>query len=287
MKKFNKNWLLLSAAIGLGLLSALLMNKAVQQRMDQLDAEANRGSEMVEVVVANRDLEKGDVLAADAVASRQVPKQYVHASAVSPASFSQIENARLQVPLKRGEVVLPAHIDGLGQRVFSTILKKGMRALTFEVDEISSTAGMLRPGDRVDLIYSVKPSDPAASSERVLFPLLSNVSVLATGQAVTKQDTRGTERRYTNVTMEVSPADANRILLAKSTGELTAVLRSPDDEEKNSAAVLTPDALIPGVPKKAGKPSAPVDPQGIEYLIGGGGGGGGGGGNASAATLRG
>jgi pilus assembly protein CpaB len=249
--------------------------------MDQLDAEANRGLEMVEVVVANRDLEKGDVLVADTVASRQVPKQYVHASAVVPASFSQVEDARLQVPLKRGEVVLPAHIDGLGQRVFSTILKKGMRALTFEVDEISSTAGMLRPGDRVDLIYSVKPSDPGASSERVLFPLLSNVSILATGQSVTKQDNRGTERRYTNVTLEVSPADANRILLAKSTGDLTAVLRSPDDQEKNSSAILTPDALIPGLPKKSGKPIAPVVPQGIEYLIGGGGG------NAGVATLRG
>ena len=281
MKKFNKNWLLLSAAIGLGLLSAFLMNKAVQQRMDQLDAEANRGLEMVEVVVANRDLEKGDVLVADAVASRQVPKQYVHASAVVPASFSQVENTRLQVPLKRGEVVLPAHIDGLGQRVFSTILKKGMRALTFEVDEISSTAGMLRPGDRVDLIYSVKPSDPGASSERVLFPLLSNVSILATGQSVTKQDNQGTERRFTNVTLEVSPFDANRILLAKSTGDLTAVLRSPDDQEKNSSAILTPDALIPGLPKRSAKPIAPVDPQGIEYLIGGGGG------NAGVATLRG
>jgi pilus assembly protein CpaB len=281
MKKFNKNWLLLSAAIGLGLLSAFLMNKAVQQRMDQLDAEANRGLEMVEVVVANRDLEKGDVLVADTVASRQVPKQYVHASAVVPASFSQIEDARLQVPLKRGEVVLPAHIDGLGQRVFSTILKKGMRALTFEVDEISSTAGMLRPGDRVDLIYSVMPSYSGASSERVLFPLLSNVSILATGQSVTKQDNRGTERRYTNVTLEVSPADANRILLAKSTGDLTAVLRSPDDQEKNSSAILTPDALIPGLPKKSGKPIAPVVPQEIEYLIGGGGG------NAGVATLRG
>ena len=281
MKKFNKNWLLLIAAIGLGLLSAFLMNKAVQQRMDQLDAEANRGLEMVEVVVANRDLEKGDVLAADAVASRQFPKQYVHASAVVPACFSQVENARLQVPLQRGEVVLPAHIDGLGQRVFSTILKKGMRALTFEVDEISSTAGMLRPGDRVDLIYSVKPSDPGASSERVLFPLLSNVSILATGQSVTKQDNRGTERRYTNVTLEVSPFDANRILLAKSTGDLTAVLRSPDDQEKNSSAILTPDALIPVLPKKSAKPIAPADPQGIEYLIGGGGG------NAGVATLRG
>jgi hypothetical protein len=61
---------------------------------------------------------------------------------------------------------------------------------------------------------------------------------------------------------------------------LTAVLRSPDDQEKNSSAILTPDALIPGLPKKSGKPIAPEVPQDIEYLIGGGG-------NAGVATLRG
>jgi pilus assembly protein CpaB len=280
--KANKNWLLLTAAIGMGLAAAFLMNKAVQQRMAQLDEQARLGHEMVDVVVANRDLGKGDVLSSEVLAVRQIPKQYAHAAAVSPANFAQIENARLQVPIQRGEALLTAHIDGLGSRVFSTILKKGMRALTFEVDEISSTAGMLRPGDRVDLIYSVKTQDQTpGGGERILFPLLSDVSVLATGQSVTKQDAKGAERRYTNVTMEVSPENANRILLAKSTGELTAILRSPDDEKQNGAVVLTPDALIPGYPSRSPKHpgsaapvAAPVARPCVEFLIGGAGDGG-------------
>ncbi len=268
--RINRNWVLVAAAVSLGLLAAYLGNKAVQDRMAQLDEEAQRGQEMVEVVVANRDLGKGDILVSEVLAVRKMPKQYTHASAVPPAAFANIEKARLQVPIKRGEALLQAHIDGLGQRVFSTILQKGMRALTFEVDEISSTAGMLRPGDRVDLIYSVKSHGPTTPGEWFIYPLLSNVSVMATGQSVAKQDAKGAERRYTNVTMEVSPVDANRILLAKSSGEVTAILRNPDDETKNDSPVLTPAALMAGLQKKPAP--APVMGRGIEFMIGGSGG---------------
>ncbi|MFN9707774.1 MAG: Flp pilus assembly protein CpaB [Burkholderiales bacterium] len=276
--KVTQNGGLLLAAVLLGLLAAWLMNRAVQQRMDQLDEIARRGQEMVDVVVANRDLDKGDILASGVLAVRQIPRQYAHTAAVSPANFAQIENARLQVPIRRGEALLPAHLDGLGSRVFSNHLQKGMRALTLEVDEVSSTAGMLRPGDHIDLIYSVKQSGSVSEpDERILFPLLSNVTVLATGQEITKQDARGGERRYANVTLEVTPEDANRILLAKATGDLTAVLRSPDDNNQNQTSMLTPDALIPGYIKKQAKTEAPTysrPSQGIEFLIGGSAGGG-------------
>ena len=275
--KVTQNTGLLLAALLLGLFAAWLMNQAVQQRMDHLDEMARKGQEMVDVVVANRDLDKGDVLTSDTLAVRQIPRQYAHTAAVSPSHFSHIEHARLHVPIRRGEALLPAHLDGLGSRVFSTRLQKGMRALTFEVDEVSSTAGMLRPGDRIDLIYSVKPSGSVSGvDERILFPLLSNVMVLATGQEMTKQDARG-DRRYANVTLEVTPEDANRILLARATGDLTAILRNPDDENKNQASVLTPDALIPGYPKKSAKTVSPIFPspgQSIEFLIGGSGEGG-------------
>lgn len=278
-KRIDKNWLLLVTAVLIGLCAAYLGNEAVQDRMAQLDEEAQRGQEMVEVVVANRDLGQGDILGAEVLAVRKIPKQFSHASAISAAGFADIEKARLQVPIKRGEALLQAHIEGLGQRVFSSILQRGMRALTFEVDEISSTAGMLRPGDRVDLIYAVKAASATTPEERFVFPLLSNVNILATGQSVTKQDARGAERRYTSVTMEVSPADANRILLARASGEVTAILRNPDDQMPNDSPVLTPEVLLATLDRKPAVTVAPVMAPSIEFMVGGGGGGGGGGGN--------
>lgn len=274
----HKNVLLLAAALLMGVAAAWLGHSAVQDRLAQLDEEARHGQEMVEVIVANRDLAKGEVLVSEALAVRPMPRQYVHAAALSPGSFAQVENARLQAPLRRGEALLQAHIEGLGQRVFSTIVPKGMRALTLDVDDISSNAGMLRPGDRVDLIYAARV--PAAigagpAEEQQVWPLLSNILVMATGQSVSKQDAKGGERRYTNVTLELSPADANRVLLAKSTGEVTAILRHPDDDVRNDAPPLTAAALVPGAAARRPPPSPPRPPPrsaaGIEYVIGGGG----------------
>lgn len=269
--RLPRNGLLLGVALAMGLAAAWLGRQAVDERLSQIEQEAQRGQDMVDVVVANRDLAQGDVLTAQVLAVRQIPKQYAHASAISPDRFAQIDSARLQVPLQRGETLLQAHIDGLGQRVFSTILQKGMRALTFEVDEVSSTAGLLRPGDHIDLVYTLKPVGLGGADERQIAPLLSNLRVMATGQSITKQDARGTERRYTNVTLEVSPADANRILLARSTGEVTAILRHPDDEARNDAPLITAASLQPGRATGPSPPSAPARQPGrpIEYVIGG------------------
>lgn len=274
----HKNVLLLAAALLMGVAAAWLGHSAVQDRLAQLDEAARHGQEMVEVIVANRDLAKGEVLVSEALAVRPMPRQYVHAAALPPGSFAQVENARLQAPLRRGEALLQAHIEGLGQRVFSTIVPKGMRALTLDVDDISSNAGMLRPGDRVDLIYAARV--PAAigagpAEEPQVWPLLSNILVMATGQSVSKQDAKGGERRYTNVTLELSPADANRVLLAKSTGEVTAILRHPDDDVRNDAPPLTAAALVPGAAARRTPSSIPRPPPrlaaSIEYVIGGGG----------------
>lgn len=271
VSRLPRNGLLLGLALAMGLAAAWLGRQAVDERLAQIEQEAQRGQDMVDVVVANRDLAQGEVLNAQVLAVRQIPKQYAHVSAISPDRFAQIDSARLQVPLQRGEALLQAHIDGLGQRVFSTILQKGMRALTFEVDEVSSTAGLLRPGDHIDLIYTLKPGGLGGPDERQIAPLLSNLRVMATGQSLTKQDARGTERRYTNVTLEVSPADANRILLARSTGEVTAILRHPDDEARNDAPLITAASLQPGrftaTPPAPSAPRPPLRP--IEYVIGG------------------
>ena len=278
--RHHKHLFLLALALAMGAVAAWLGHAAVREHMAELDDAARRGQEMVEVIVANRDLGKGETLSADALAVRPIPRQYAHAAALPPSSFAQIENARLQVPLRRGEALLQAHIEGLGQRVFSTIVAKGMRALTVEVDDISSNAGMLRPGDHVDLIYAARassvastPGGPGVADDQRVWPLLSNVHVMATGQSVTKQDAKGGERRYTNVTLELSPAEATRVLLAKARGVVTAVLRHPDDAVRNDAPPLGPEALLPGraprrpPPPAAGRPGRLA--TGIEYVVGG------------------
>ncbi|HJV70295.1 Flp pilus assembly protein CpaB [Ideonella sp.] len=263
--KINTNWLLLGAAVLLGAGAVYLSNSLIQRRMSELEAAASKGHELVDVVVAKRDLERGETLSSDVVAVRRVPKEFVHTSAVRPQEFDAFERQRLALPLRRGEPLLPAYAEGHGAGVFSATLKKGLRALTFEVDAVNSISGMLRPGDRIDLIYSTRG---AQNGEEMTMPLLSNVTVLATDQTVTKRaDENGKERSFSTITLEVSPLDADRIIVAKASGQITAVLRHPDDGATNGTHALTTMSLL-------GRTNGAA-PQGrlVEYIVGGSGGG--------------
>jgi pilus assembly protein CpaB len=265
--KINTNWLLLGVAIALGIGAVVLSNHLIQRRMAQLEEDARRGQKTVRVVVAKRDMTRGEPISSDAMAVREVPEDFVNADAVRPDQFGALERQRLAVPLKRGDVLLPVHSEGNGGQVFSATLKKGLRALTFEVDAVNSISGMLRPGDRIDLIYTAKPAFAGSNEGDVTAPLLSNVAVLATDQHLSKRDEDGKERSFSTITLELSPYDANRIIVAKEAGHLTAVLRHPEDEIANTTRALTAANLA-----ARGDGRAALGPS-IEYIVGGGGGG--------------
>ena len=260
--KINTNWLLFLAAVALGIGAVYLSNSMLKSRMAELEEEAKRGQETVDVVVAKKDLERGDTLSSEVLAVRKVPKEYVPQAAVRPNQFDTYANQRLASSMKRGEVLVPAYAEGSGASVFSSTLRKGLRALTFEVDAVNSISGMLRPGDRIDLIYTARS---ASGDREITAPLLSNVSVLATDQTLTKRDDgTGKERTFSTITLELSPMDADRVIVAKAAGRLTALLRHPDDGAHNGTVMLSAAQLMGGA-------QAPADERVIEYIVGGGG----------------
>jgi pilus assembly protein CpaB len=264
--KFNRNWVMLGVAVALGLSATFLSNKLLRDRVASIEEAARRGRTMVNVVVAKKDLERGETLTADVLAVREIPAEYAHSTAIHPNQFGQIENQRLITPLKRGEELLEAHTEGRGVQIFSGLLKKGQRALTFPVDEINSISGMLRPGDKIDLIVTLRDTNPGATTGKdTTFALLSNVTVLATGQQVgrggnSNSNDPASKQTFATVTLETSPEDANRIITAQTTGKLTAVLRNPEDAQPNGVKPLTSsDLMQAGGPRKT-----------IEMIIGGG-----------------
>jgi pilus assembly protein CpaB len=273
--RINKNWLFLGLAAALGIGAVVLSNSLLKHRMQELDAEAHRGQQTVRVIVASRNLARGQSLTSKDLAIREVPREWVHSTALKPADFDTIQNQRLATALKRGETLLQSHLEGRGATVFSANLKKGWRALTFEVDTVNSISGMLRPGDRIDLIYTGKPVQTAnlgglagAEEDNVTLPLLSDVTVLATGQTITKHDAQGQPHDFSTITLEVSPLDADRIIVAKDGGHLTALLRHPEDEARNETQLMNKANLVAGT----GKGSAAPGPY-VEYIVGGSGGG--------------
>jgi pilus assembly protein CpaB len=275
----NKNWLLLAAAIALGGIAFFLSNKAISSRMAQIEEEALRGRTMVKVVVPNRALKAGEVIDSSVVSVREVPSEFVNKSSIDPTAFESINGEALQVDVDRGEPILKNYTASRGGNLFSATLKEGRRALTIEVDDISSFSGMLRPGDRIDLMLTARSpaiAGSAVSSEAkdLTFPMMSNVEVIATGQAQKARPAAGeaAARSFTTVTLDVTPLEATRIIAAKTGGgKLTAVLRNAADKMVNVSGPQTINDVVAALyPNRDG--DKPGMPRFVQYIVGGAGG---------------
>lgn len=239
IRKLNLNsaWLMLSIAIGLGAVGTFLAKRYVGLQIEQAQAKMQQQTKSIGVVVANHDIAAGDKITSNDVAVRPIPADYVSSDAVLPEKFDAADNHVLGVSVRKGEAILWANLrDFKQQQTFSAELAPGKRAVTFPVDEVNSISGLLSPGDKIDLIASIKKGE-----RNLAFPLLQNVLVLATGseskdepgnssQNSNELKLNSDQRHFTTVTLEASPDDVKKIILAQTAGKLTAVLRNPKDE---------------------------------------------------------
>ncbi|HLS57015.1 MAG TPA: RcpC/CpaB family pilus assembly protein, partial [Zeimonas sp.] len=115
----------------------------------------------------------------------------------------------------------------------------------------------------------VRPPGAAGQppAPEVTTTLMQDVAVLATGRQVRAggDDGSGT-RHFTAITVEVSPEQAQRLIVAQRTGKLTAMLRHPDDRQPLGSRVLDLNALLGIAPPAA--TAAAVAP-GPEIFVGG------------------
>ena len=183
---------------------------------------------MTTLVVASSQIRYGDELTAGGL--REIPWP----DSALPAGSFRTKTELLDGPSKRlalfsmepNEPVLQAKITGAGQRAtLSALLEEGMGAVTIQVDEVVGLAGLVLPGDRVDVFATqatatgVDGAGAAAFNDRVL----QNVRVLAIGQLADDRTEKPSVVRA--VTIEVTADGAQKIALAARTGTLSLMLR--------------------------------------------------------------
>ena len=262
---FKSSWFVLLAALIVGGVAAFGVNRYIKGRVDEIEAQAK--GKTVRVVVPKEDLPKGAVVTAELVAVREIPAEFAHSNAVLPDQFDRVENQKLAYPAARGEMLLWSLLEGKRAPSFSSRLTPGHRAVTMQVDEVNSISGMLEPGDRIDLMASVK-----RENHTYMFPLLQNVDVLATGaraDVVSGADGKEQRRSFTTITLEATPEDAQRVLAAREVGKVAAVLRSPGDSAVGTNTRQDSLALL-----GLGGPAPATESTGVPVMYGGHGAGG-------------
>ncbi|HUH59003.1 MAG TPA: Flp pilus assembly protein CpaB [Candidimonas sp.] len=242
MPTLNRSIAMLLLALLAGLAAAWAAKQHIQGRVQLLEAQAR--VPMVERVVAAYDLAAGTRLGPEHLAIRSFPATAISSDSVPPARFGELGGTVVRSALRAGDPVLPVHTAAPPQTAFSTQLANGRRAITMPVDALNSASGLLQPGDLIDLYVSFE-----YQRRRVTAPLLQGVLVLATGtntQYAGEQDERS-QRMYATVTLDVAPEDAVKLVAARQSGTITAVLRHPHDSESTQKAVRGDLASLLGV----------------------------------------
>ncbi|MCZ8133207.1 MAG: Flp pilus assembly protein CpaB [Steroidobacteraceae bacterium] len=263
------HWLTLGLALVLGVVAFQGARSWLAAQARAAEARVAADHTPQRLLVAAVDLETGTVLLPELLASRQVPRRFATSSAVRAEDAGRVEGQQLVHPVKAGEPILWPALSHGGQAAFSAQLDPGRRAVTFAVDEINAFAGLLVPGDVIDLLYTERGGEAAT-----VRPLLEQVTVLATG-TTTREDAEREKAglpaaSFATVTLGVTPADAQRIVLAQQAGELTALLRHPADAGRLGTTVLQVRDLRGDAPLRTARARG-LPPRGdyVEFIVGG------------------
>lgn len=168
--------------------------------------------------------------------------------------------------IERSEIVLKTKVTAPGQRAsLSTLLEEGQRAVTVRVDDVRGVAGFILPGDRVDVMLLRSENHPGGP-ENSADVLLEYVKVLAIDQLLNERPDQSTQATVAKaVTLQVSPEQAQKVLLAGNIGKLSLVLRQPGEGRGSQARRITDEDLGPAFARREiPKPTPVVSPAATE-----------------------
>jgi pilus assembly protein CpaB len=224
---------LLMLVIGLFLAGgSVLVAHSYFQKLTSPPGEA-QAKEVAAIVVARSEISYGAPISPEMVRLQQWPIE-----AVPPEAFTSLEEVlgasgqeprRARRSLVAGEPVLRSKVSNFGEKVtIADIIDPTKRAMAIRVNDVSGVAGFVTPGDRVDILLTRRLDN----DNMITTTVLQDIVVRGTDQLADVDVDKPNVAR--TVTVEVTPAEAQRVALAQQAGTLSLTLR-------NLATTATPD----------------------------------------------
>ncbi|MBI1859298.1 MAG: Flp pilus assembly protein CpaB [Deltaproteobacteria bacterium] len=249
------------------LVSVLLIAGYLRERRAQLTKDF--GVE-VTVVVANTYIPEYGIIKPDMLTTTKVFKKFVQPQSVN--DIEEVLGKAAYVPFYRGEqITLTKLVTAEGKPLLDRQVAKAMRAITISISPFTGVGKLIRPGNRVDVIAAPN-YDQGGQLIYEIKTALQNVLVLATGKHLqnevpTRVDkevldmieadfeknkrkdylggtqhlpTNRPDDNYSNITLQVTPEDAERLLyLTQTFGDRAIYLTLRNSTEPQMDAVPT------------------------------------------------
>jgi pilus assembly protein CpaB len=245
--------------IGVGMVSLLLSPKAPPKAAEAELAQRN-------LVIVTRPVQAGQAITAADIATVPWPKPYYPDETSVYESDEQLIGRVARLELLPGEPLFKQKLAGLDAKEgFPIAIPEGMRAITIAVNDVKGVAGLIKPGDKVDVLAQVA-LDVEDQSIDLARTVLQNKLVLAVEQdavdervgamaslevAAKENDKAGRRRKEKpnepekpkpekkgakpkiakNITLAVWPHEAEKLALAEELGNIRLILRNEGDAQ--------------------------------------------------------
>ena len=202
----------------------------------------------IDVLVAATDVPGGDVLSPDRMRWEPWPQPHVSERFITradrPEAIRELSGTFTKSGFAADEPIREGRLMAVNENLMSNKIAGGMRAAAVKVSAESAAGGFILPGDRVDVIHTLTiPATDGQAIKNESRIIISNVRVLAIDQ-MAAQTPEGNVLGKT-ATLELTPADAARIMAAEASGLLSLALRSVSDHAE--LPVVAPEATTTSV----------------------------------------
>lgn len=209
----------------LGAILAGIALAAASRRIASVEKEIHDRSNPVEVVVAATPISPGETFSESNLARKSIPASGSGVRNVPAPEFELLLGGRSRNPVEPGEPVMWTDVEEpYDTNPFSRGIAPGRRAMTLGVDATSSFAGLLHPGDRVDLLCQ-RDGNGDGDAPR----WIEDIPVAAVDRNRDRLGRAADPPEASTVTLLVTPSEGVRIAASAASGKIRWFLRNPDD----------------------------------------------------------
>jgi pilus assembly protein CpaB len=214
------------------------------------------------IIVAASDIPIGTTIISPQLKETSWPKDSI------PPGSAQLPSTligRVAIrPIAKGDAVteqkLKPKSGAPGSGFMTYVVPQGHRAVTVAVNEVAGVAGFLTPNDRVDVV--VTTLIPGSDKDNVSKIVLENIPILATGQVTDQKE--GKPVVVPTVTLDLSPANAEKLVLSASKGSLQLLLRNITDSAPVGSKGATISQVLYGLEAPARKSVSAAPPRAVK-----------------------
>ncbi|PML56940.1 Flp pilus assembly protein CpaB [Vibrio lentus] len=268
-----KRLMLLSLFCSVLGISVLLLSQTNSESATTSSKQAVK--QTIKVLVPTRTIEIGQTYTPNSFRWKEVPQQelenYIDHVTPDDISAAHTMSGLARTKLVKDSILSKADItEPEGGYSLSLKLQPGYRAISVPVDQVTSNSGFIEPGDRVDILLLGSQDGELlryGNSSQGLYvtTIVHDARVLAFNNKQTAEsyqkarESNGFEDGVpddSSVSLEVTPEQANQVVLAKQLGKLTLVLRGQNEAQNQpqhanavTLKVISPDTtqVLPDV----------------------------------------